>query len=94
MSKVYKVKDQVRYVKHLATYDNGILTTGGLYKVEELEEDYKTIYKILLNGQMSVNALSNKLNLPISTLNGYLTIMEIKGYIESLPGNEVRIKEV
>lgn len=38
MSKVYKVKDQVRYVKRLATYDNGILTTGGLYKVEELEE--------------------------------------------------------
>lgn len=38
MSKVYKVKDQVRFVKHLATYDNGILTTGGLYKAEELEE--------------------------------------------------------
>lgn len=37
MSKVYKVKDQVKYVKHLATYDNGILTTGGLYKAEELE---------------------------------------------------------
>lgn len=38
MSKVYKVKDQVKYVKHLATYDNGILTTGGLYKAEELED--------------------------------------------------------
>lgn len=38
MSKVYKVKDQVRYVKCLATYDNGILTTGGLYKAEELDE--------------------------------------------------------
>lgn len=38
MSKVYKVKDQVRYVKHLVTYDNGILTTGGLYKAEELDE--------------------------------------------------------
>ena len=38
MSKVYKVKGQVRYVKHLATYDNGTLTTGGLYKAEELEE--------------------------------------------------------
>ena len=38
MSKVYKVKGQVRYVKYLATYDNDILTTGGLYKAEELEE--------------------------------------------------------
>ena len=43
---------------------------------------------------MSVNALSNKLKIPISTLNGYLTIMEIQGYITSLPGNEVKIKEL
>jgi len=38
MDKVYKVKDQDRFVSHLATYDNGILTTGGLYTAEELEE--------------------------------------------------------
>lgn len=38
MNKVYKVKNQSRFVKHLATYKNGILTTGGLYKAEELEE--------------------------------------------------------
>lgn len=62
-------------------------------KIEELENEYKIIYKALLNGQMSVNALSNKLNLSIPILNGYLTIMEIKGYIESLPGNEIKIKE-
>lgn len=71
-----------------------IKDTKNIKKIEELEEDYKIIYKTLLNGQMSVNALSNKLKLPVSTLNGYLTIMEIKGYIESLPGNEVKIKEL
>lgn len=38
MDKVYQVKDRNRFVGFLATYDNGILTTGGLYKVEELEE--------------------------------------------------------
>ena len=38
MDKVYKVKDKSRFVKHLATYENGILTTGGFYKVDELEE--------------------------------------------------------
>lgn len=65
-----------------------------LSKIEQLEEDYKIIYKTLLNGQMSVNALSNKLKMPISMLNGYLTIMEIQGYITSLPGNEVKIKEL
>lgn len=38
MDKVYKVKDKEIFVKQLATYENGILTTGGLYKAEELEE--------------------------------------------------------
>lgn len=83
VSKVEKIKD----IKDIKNIEN-------IEKIEELEDDYKIIYKTLLNGQMSVNALSNKLNLPISTLNGYLTIMEIKGYIESLPGNEVKIKEL
>lgn len=49
MSKVYKVKDQVRYVKHLATYDNGILTTGGLYKAEELEDMSGVVISITYN---------------------------------------------
>ena len=49
MSKVYKVKDQVRYVKHLATYDNGILTTGGLYKAEELEDMSGVVIGITYN---------------------------------------------
>lgn len=62
-------------------------------KIKELEKEYKEIYKILQEGAISVNQLAQKLNLPISTLNGYLTMMEIRGYIVSLPGNEVKIKE-
>lgn len=62
-------------------------------KIKELEKEYQEIYKILLEGAISVNQLAQKLNLPISTLNGYLTMMEIRGYIVSLPGNEVKIKE-
>ena len=38
MNRVYKVKDQNRFVKYLSTYKNGILTTGGLYRADELEE--------------------------------------------------------
>lgn len=62
-------------------------------KVKELEKEYQEIYKILLKGKNNINMLTQKLNLPISTLNGYLTMMEIKGYIISLPGNEFKIKE-
>ena len=90
------VESEVKNVKNIKYMEKIKDTKSIKYmkKIEELEEDYKIIYKVLLNGQMSINALSNKLNLPISTLNGYLTIMEIKGYIESLPGNEVKIKEL
>lgn len=63
-----------------------------LYNLEELEDEYKIIYKELLKAPMSVNQIAQKLNLPVSTVNGYLTIMEIKGYINSLPGSEVEIK--
>lgn len=49
MDKVYKVKDKSRFVKRLATYENGILTTGGLYKVDELEEVSGIIIGITYN---------------------------------------------
>lgn len=64
-----------------------------IFKLEEIEKDYQAIYKILLKGAISVNQLAQKLDMQVSTLNGYLTIMEIKGYITSLPANEVKIKE-
>ena len=34
----YKVKDQTRFVKHITEYQNGILTTGGLYTEDQLEQ--------------------------------------------------------
>lgn len=37
MEKLYKVKGQERYVVHIAEYQNGIETTGGFYKQDELE---------------------------------------------------------
>ena len=49
MNKVYKVKDQNRFVKYLSTYKNGILTTGGLYKAEELEEMSGIVISITYN---------------------------------------------
>lgn len=66
---------------------------NNIFKLEEIEEEYELIYKILLNGPISVNQLAQKLNMHISILNVYITMMEIKGYIKTLPGNQVKIKE-
>ena len=37
-SLVKKVKDQVRFVRVLEEYTNGLLTTGGLYQADDLED--------------------------------------------------------
>ena len=49
--KVYKVKDQDRYVLGLSEYQNGLLTTGGLYKPEELEVQTEPIVGITYNAE-------------------------------------------
>ena len=33
---IYQLKDQPVFVKHIAEFTNGIETTGGLYKAEQL----------------------------------------------------------
>lgn len=47
--KIYKVKGQERYVIGLSEYQNGLLTTGGLYKHDELEVQEKPIVGITYN---------------------------------------------
>ena len=43
METFYKVKGEERYVTHIATYQNGIETTGGFYSKDELEQIYNAI---------------------------------------------------
>lgn len=38
MGKVYKVKDTMMFVQEVEVYENGIETTAGFYKQEQLEE--------------------------------------------------------
>ena len=58
-----------------------------------IEQEYRPIYEMLLQHPMSSNELALRLKWPISSINQTLTIMEIKGYIQALPGNEFQIKE-
>ena len=64
-----------------------------LKNLEKIEPEYKLIYELLAEKPMNVNQIAQKLNMNISILNQELTIMEIRGYIKSLPGNEFTIKE-
>lgn len=53
-----------------------------------IPNEYKEIYNFLSNTPINVNTLSKKTTLSINELSSKLTMMEIEGYIKSLPCNE------
>ena len=58
------------------------------HKEREVEEKFKDIYNVILYMPININVIAKKCNLSISEVSQKLLIMEIKGYIKSLPGNE------
>jgi len=57
-------------------------------KEREVEEEFKDIYNVILYMPININVIAKKCDLSISEVSQKLLIMEIKGYIKSLPGNE------
>ena len=59
-------------------------------KKTEIKPEYKELYNLITEDPIEINELAKKSNLDISELNQKITMMEIEGYIESLPGNEYK----
>lgn len=59
----------------------------------KVNKEYRGIYKALEKGAIEVNELARKLKQNIVEINQKLTIMEIEGLIETLPGNRIKRKE-
>ncbi|MDO5556060.1 MAG: DNA-processing protein DprA [Clostridia bacterium] len=57
-------------------------------EVIQVEEKYINIYNKLNHIPININLIAKKCNLDIATVTQMLLIMEIKGYVKSLPGNE------
>jgi DNA processing protein len=62
-------------------------------KIVKIGKEYKEIYKLLQKYPMNVNEIARKLNINIAEVNMKLTMMEMEGYIEAMPGNIIKIKE-
>lgn len=54
----------------------------------EVEKEYLDIYNCLTYMPTNINIIAKKCNLEISKLMQKLLIMEIKGYVKAMPGNE------
>mgnify|MGYP004624481657 FL=1 len=87
----------------LVTNSNEILTQIGENVEKDTEknkkaklkipDEYKEIYEKLEEGKIGINELARSLNHTIVQINQKLTLMELEGLIEMLPGNVVQIKD-
>lgn len=62
-------------------------------KQKKIKEEYQALYQALQNGPKTSNELARNLTENIVQINQKLTMMEIEGIIEALPGNMVARKE-
>lgn len=56
----------------------------------EVKEEYRKLYEKITYKPININEIAKKTKLTISEINQSLTMMEIEGYIQSLPGNEYK----
>lgn len=59
----------------------------------KIQKEYRHIYKLLSKAPMNVDEIARTLNINIAEVNMKLTMMEIEGLVEMLPGNIIKIKE-
>ena len=72
-----------------------ILTEYGFpVKIDEIEkeisveDEYIDIYNVLTHMPTNINVIAKRCKIDISKVNQKLLMMEIKGYVKSMPGNE------
>ena len=58
-----------------------------------VEKEYLPLYQVLEKGPINSNELAKEIGESIAEVNQKLTMMEIEGLIETLPGNIVKRKE-
>lgn len=55
----------------------------------KMPEQYQKIYKYLQYKPLNINDISRKVNINIQELNSIISLMEIDGYVKTMPGNSV-----
>lgn len=62
-------------------------------EVLEIPDNYKQIYELIKNNEITSDELSRETNVEISKLNSILTMMELDGYIHHEAGNILKINK-
>lgn len=59
----------------------------------EVPEEYKKVYQKIQREPINADEISKKIKKPINEINTILTMLELEGFIESVPGNYFKRKE-
>lgn len=59
----------------------------------KIKREYSQIYKLVSKTPMNIDEIARTLSINIAEVNMKLTMMEIEGLVEVLPGNIIKIKE-
>lgn len=62
-------------------------------KLNSIEPEYKDIYKILLDKPLNINEICVRTKRDIGDISSSLTMLELEGYVEQLPGKLFKILE-
>lgn len=54
-----------------------------------IKEEYRPVFKFISTTPIAIEEICRRLDLSISNVNSILTMLELEGYIKSLPGNKV-----
>lgn len=58
----------------------------------EMPEEYLNVYEQIINERLNADEISKRSKMNISKVNTILTMLELEGYVESLPGNYYKKK--
>ncbi len=61
--------------------------------VIEIPEEYRKIYEKIKDNPINADEIKKKVSMPISEINTILTMLELEGFIESIPGSYFKRKE-
>ena len=81
------VDDILEYFENIKEIEN-----KGL--IVEVPQEYKKVYECISKEPITSDEIIKKTNMPISEVNTILTMLELEGFIESLPGNYFKKKGV
>lgn len=85
---VTEIKDILQYFESIEEVDK----IENVLKIE-IPEEYKKVYEQIQEKALNRDEIAKRIKMNISKVNTILTMLELEGYIESLPGNCFKKKE-